>query len=355
MKACLHKSSYFITDCNTNMAPIGSSPKPESGTRSAFTRLSERLTATRKTLARGFAELLGTQHAPDPAVLDDLEAALLQADLGVEATARIIDSVRTPADPGALRAVLRDALLRLIAPCEQPLEIPAVAPGILPPATLARPGASQTRPFIIMVVGVNGAGKTTTIGKLAHRLQAQGHKVMLAAADTFRAAAVEQLKVWGARNGVPVIAQDTGADAAAVTHDALHAASARGMDVLIIDTAGRLHTQSGLMDELKKIRRVIERIQPQAPHEVLLVLDAGIGQNALAQREHFQAAVGVTGLILTKLDGTAKGGVVFAMAAKNPLPIRFLGVGEGIDDLRVFRAAEFVDALLPDAADTPAG
>jgi fused signal recognition particle receptor len=229
-------------------------------------------------------------------------------------------------------------MLELIAPCERPLEIPAA-----------------TQPFVIMVVGVNGAGKTTTIGKLAHHLQAQGHKVMLAAADTFRAAAVEQLKVWGERNGVPVIAQDTGADAAAVAHDALHAASARGMDVLIVDTAGRLHTQSGLMDELKKIRRVIERIRPQAPHEVLLVLDAGIGQNALAQREHFQAAVGVTGLILTKLDGTAKGGVVFAMAAKNPLPIRFIGVGEAIEDLRVFNAAEFVEALLPETESVEAG
>ena len=321
------------------MALIGSSPKPEPGTRSALTRLSERLAATRKTLARGFAELLGAQRAPDPELLDDLEAALLQADVGVEATARIIDRIRTQAGPGTMRAVLRAALLELIAPCERPLEIPAAAP----------------RPFVIMVVGVNGAGKTTTIGKLAHRLQADGHKVMLAAADTFRAAAVEQLKVWGERNGVPVIAQDTGADAAAVAHDALHAATARSMDVLIVDTAGRLHTQSGLMDELKKIRRVIERINPQAPHEVLLVLDAGIGQNALAQREHFQAAVGVTGLILTKLDGTAKGGVVFAMAAKNPLPIRFIGVGEGIEDLRVFNAADFVEALLPESENVTAG
>jgi fused signal recognition particle receptor len=313
------------------MALIGSSPKPEFGTRSALTRLSERLAATRKILARGFADLLEGECIPDPELLDDLEAALLQADVGVEASARIIEKIRTQASPGGVRDTLRAALLELIAPCERPLEIPAAA-----------------QPFVIMVVGVNGAGKTTTIGKLAHRLQAQGHKIMLAAADTFRAAAVEQLKVWGERNGVPVIAQDTGADAAAVAHDALHAASARGMDVLIVDTAGRLHTQSGLMDELKKIRRVIERIHPQAPHEVLLVLDAGIGQNALAQRDHFQAAVGVTGLILTKLDGTAKGGVVFAMAAKNPLPIRFIGVGEGIEDLRVFNAAEFVEALFTD-------
>ena len=320
------------------MALTGSSPEPEAGTRSVLTRLGERLAATRKTLASGFANLLGTQHVPDETQLEDLEDALLQADVGVEATARIVAKIRSQPGPGGIRAMLRAALLELIAPCERSLEIPA-----------------KTKPFVIMVVGVNGAGKTTTIGKLAHRLQSQGHKVMLAAADTFRAAAVEQLKVWGERNGVPVIAQDAGADAAAVAHDALHAASARGMDVLIVDTAGRLHTQSGLMDELKKIRRVIERIQPQAPHEVLLVLDAGIGQNALVQREHFQAAVGVTGLILTKLDGTAKGGVLFAMAAKNPLPIRFIGVGEGIEDLRAFNAAEFVDALLPATEGEAAG
>jgi fused signal recognition particle receptor len=319
------------------MALTESSQKPDK--RNALARLGERLAATRKTLTREFAELLGAQRAPDPELLDDLETALLQADVGVEATARIVEKIRTQAGPGNLRAVLRAALLELIIPCERPLQIPAGTP----------------RPYVIMVVGVNGAGKTTTIGKLAHHLQVQGHKVMLAAADTFRAAAVEQLKVWGERNGVPVIAQDSGADAAAVAHDALHAASARGMDVLIVDTAGRLHTQSGLMDELKKIRRVIERIQPQAPHEVLLVLDASIGQNAIAQREHFQAAVGVTGLILTKLDGTAKGGVVFAMAAKNPLPIRFIGVGEGIEDLRVFNATEFVEALLPEAESETAG
>ncbi|HJX16873.1 MAG TPA: signal recognition particle-docking protein FtsY [Acidiferrobacterales bacterium] len=313
------------------MALTGSSPEPEAGTRSMLTRLSERLAATRKSLSSGFANLLGTQQAPDAAQLEELEDALLQADVGVDASARIVAKIRTQPDPGSLHTTLRTALLELIAPCEKPLVIPR-----------------QTGPFVIMVVGVNGAGKTTTIGKLAHRLQAQGYKVMLAAADTFRAAAVEQLKVWGERNGVPVVAQDAGADAAAVAHDALHAASARGMDVLIVDTAGRLHTQSGLMDELKKIRRVIERIHPQAPHEVLLVLDAGIGQNALAQREHFQAAVGVTGLVLTKLDGTAKGGVLFAIAAKNPLPIRFIGVGEGIEDLRVFSAAEFVEAILPE-------
>jgi len=320
------------------MALTGSSPNSAAGTRSVLTRLNERLASTRKTLTRGFSGLLGAQHALDAEQLEDLEDALLQADVGVEATARIVAKCRAQPIPGGMRATLRAALLELITPCERPLEI-----------------QTTTKPFVIMVVGVNGAGKTTTIGKLAQRLQAQGHKVMLAAADTFRAAAVEQLKVWGERNQVPVIAQDAGADAAAVAHDALHAASARGMDVLIVDTAGRLHTQSGLMDELTKILRVIERIHPQAPHEVLLVLDAGIGQNALAQCEHFQAAVGVTGLVLTKLDGTAKGGVVFAMAAKDPLPIRFIGVGEGIEDLRVFNAAEFVDALLPETEGEPAG
>jgi fused signal recognition particle receptor len=309
----------------------GNSPKAEGGLR---TYLAERLGATRRALAHGFAGLLGAQRAPDAALLEDLEAALLQADVGVEATGQILARVRREATAGGdLRQVLRAALLDLIRPCQQPLAIPP-----------------SPRPWVVMVVGVNGAGKTTTIGKLAHRLQAGGHKVMLAAADTFRAAAVEQLKAWGERNNVPVIAQETGADAAAVTHDALHAARARGMDVLIVDTAGRLHTQSGLMDELGKIRRVIQKIDPGAPHEVLLVLDAGIGQNTLAQFEHFHAAVQVTGLILTKLDGTARGGVVFALAARNPVPIRFIGVGEGIDDLRVFEAAAFVDALLPDAA-----
>jgi fused signal recognition particle receptor len=307
------------------MTSPGNAPQ----TTGVLSRLAERLTATRRALAQGFGELIGSR-APDATVLDDLEATLLQADVGIEATTRILETVTHAPGSGDWRAVLRGALLDLIRPCQAPLAVSA-----------------DRRPFVIMVVGVNGAGKTTTIGKLAHRLQADGHKVMLAAADTFRAAAVDQLKVWGARNGVPVIAQPTGADAAAVAHDALQAARARGIDVLIVDTAGRLHTQSGLMDELKKIQRVLQKLDPSAPHETLLVLDAGTGQNALAQLEHFNAAVGVTGLALTKLDGTAKGGVVFAMAAKRPLPIRYLGVGEGVDDLRRFDAEEFVEALLP--------
>jgi fused signal recognition particle receptor len=294
-----------------------------------FGRLSDRLSATRRALAQGFNELIGAGQ-PDAAVLEDLEATLLQADVGIDATARILETVKQSSGSADTRAVLRQALLDLIRPCQQPLAVDAAH-----------------RPYVIMVVGVNGAGKTTTIGKLASRFKAEGHKVMLAAADTFRAAAVEQLKVWGSRNDVPVIAQQTGADAAAVAHDALQAAQARAADVLIVDTAGRLHTQSGLMDELKKIQRVLQKLDATAPHEVLLVLDAGIGQNALAQLEHFHAAVGVTGLALTKLDGTARGGVVFAMAAKRPVPIRFIGVGEGIDDLRVFDAVEFVEALLP--------
>jgi len=289
-------------------------------------RLSERLSATRRALGQSFAGLIGAGRTDD-ATLEDLEAMLLQADVGIDASTRIIDGIRHAPATDA-RTALRAALLDLIRPCEQPLAVP-----------------EGKKPFVVMVIGVNGAGKTTTIGKLANRFKAEGHKVMLAAADTFRAAAVEQLKVWGSRNDVPVIAQQTGADAAAVTHDAMQAAVARGTDVLIVDTAGRLHTQSGLMDELKKIKRVLQKVEPAAPHEVLLVLDAGIGQNALAQLEHFHAAVNVTGLIL--LDGTAKGGVVFALAARHPVPIRFIGVGEGIDDLRVFSAPEFVDALLP--------
>jgi fused signal recognition particle receptor len=212
----------------------------------------------------------------------------------------------------------------------------------------ARPLAIGTqRPFVIMAVGVNGVGKTTSLAKLAHRLRGQGKATMLVAADTFRAAAIEQLKRWGEKLDVPVIAQYSGADAAAVCHDALGAAVARGIDVLIIDTAGRQHTHAGLMDELKKIRRVINKAQPDAPHEVLLVLDASTGQNALSQLKHFNAAIGVTGLVLTKLDGTAKGGILLAIAKQTSLPIRFIGIGEDLDDLQEFTAADFIDALLP--------
>jgi fused signal recognition particle receptor len=229
----------------------------------------------------------------------------------------------------ALAAALRASLLEILEPCAQPLRIDATA-----------------RPFVILVVGVNGSGKTTTIGKLARRLTERNLKVMLAAGDTFRAAAIEQLEVWGRRNNVPVIAQQSGADPAAVIFDALQAARARGIDVLIADTAGRLQTQSHLMDELKKVKRVIQRLDAGAPHEILLVLDASLGQNSLAQAEQFNQALGVTGLVLTKLDGTAKGGALIAMAERLRLPIRFIGIGEQADDFGEFEAGPFVDALL---------
>ena len=301
-----------------------------------FARLADRLTATRRRFGGGLAGLLGSRRPVDAALLDELESLLLGADLGVDTTAAVLHELsaraqdKKLADSSALAAALKEILLDILAPCERPLDVPATV-----------------RPFVILMVGVNGAGKTTTIGKLAHTFKARGHKVMLAAGDTFRAAAVEQLQAWGRRSGLPVIAQASGADSAAVAHDALQAAQAQGMDVLIIDTAGRLQTQTGLMDELKKIKRVIQRFDPGAPHEVLLVLDAGIGQNALSQLENFHAAVGVTGLCMTKLDGTAKGGMLFALARKAVCPIRYIGVGEGADDLREFNAREFVEAILP--------
>lgn len=259
---------------------------------------------------------------------------LLTADVGVEATTLIVQNLtkrvarKELADSGALYKALQEELASLLRPVEQPLQV-----------DVAR------EPYVILVVGVNGVGKTTTIGKLAKKLQLEGKKVMLAAGDTFRAAAVEQLQVWGERNRIPVIAQHTGADSASVIFDAVQAAKARGIDVLIADTAGRLHTKDNLMEELKKVRRVIGKLDETAPHEVLLVLDAGTGQNAINQAKQFNLAVELTGLALTKLDGTAKGGVIFALAKQFGLPIRYIGVGEGIDDLRTFEADAFVQAL----------
>lgn len=305
-------------------------PEPPKG---LFARLKDRLARTRTSLTEGIANLVLGKKAIDEEVLDELESRLLLADVGVEATRAIINDLTARVarkqldDAPALFAALRENLKAILAPCSRPLELTAA------------------RPFIILMVGVNGAGKTTTIGKLAKRMQSQGQRVMLAAGDTFRAAAVEQLQAWGERNDVPVVAQARAADPAAVVFDALQSARARGADVLIADTAGRLHTQSNLMEELKKVKRVLAKLDPSAPHEVLLILDASIGQNALAQAEQFHKAVGVTGLVITKLDGTAKGGIVFAIAQKLALPIRYIGVGEGIDDLRVFDANEFVDAL----------
>jgi fused signal recognition particle receptor len=277
----------------------------------------------------------------DDALLEELESRLLAADVGVEATESVLAGLQRKVarqevgDAAALLEALSASLLEILRPVEQPLVI------------------DRTRkPFVILVVGVNGSGKTTTIGKLARRLQDQGHSVMLAAGDTFRAAAVEQLAVWAERNGVALVSQAPGADPAAVVFDALQAARSRGIDVLIADTAGRLHTQSHLMDELAKIARVIKRLDPDAPHESLLVLDAGLGQNALRQAEQFQQAVGVSGIVVTKLDGTARGGIVIAIARRFGLPIRFVGIGEQAEDFGIFDARAYVDGLLRPTAGT---
>ncbi len=323
------------------MSLFGKKPDKNSGPEAKLTggvlaRWADRLDATRRNLRRGLASLIGVHRPLDAALLEEVETLLLSADVGLDATRVLLQQAQEQVrrgysqDGAGFYAALRQGMLDLLTPCTQPLLITRGA-----------------RPFVIMVVGVNGAGKTTTIGKLAHRFKSEGLNVMLAAGDTFRAAAVEQLQAWGRRNDVPVIAQASGADAAAVAHDAMQAAAARKIDVLIVDTAGRLHTQSGLMDELKKIRRIIGRFDGDAPQEVLLVLDGGTGQNALAQLQHFHAAVGVTGLCLTKLDGTAKGGILFAMAQKAALPIRYIGLGEDLDDLQTFNAQAFVDAVLP--------
>jgi fused signal recognition particle receptor len=306
--------------------------KPEKA--GLFRRLRDGLSRTRHTLTEGVVDLVLGSKAIDANLLEEIETTLLVADMGVEATREIIDRLTEQvalnqfADTEALMSALHTHMQTILTPCSQPLVIP-----------------EETRPFVILMVGINGAGKTTTIGKLAHRFQQQGLKVMLAAGDTFRAAAVEQLQTWGERNGVPVISQRQGADSASVIFDALQSAQARDVDILIADTAGRLHTQSNLMEELKKIKRVMAKLDPAAPHEVMLVVDAGTGQNAISQAQEFNQAVGLTGITLTKLDGTAKGGIIFAIAKKLNIPIRFVGVGEGIENLREFEAREFVDAL----------
>ncbi|MDH3315143.1 MAG: signal recognition particle-docking protein FtsY [Gammaproteobacteria bacterium] len=301
-----------------------------------MTRLGNALGRTRGRLLKGFSRLLADGAKIDDALLEDVEELLLAADVGVPVTTRIVEGIRTSAkNPGgeageALLSSVRTNMLAVLEPVAAPLELPE----------------KLARPFVVLVVGVNGTGKTTSIGKLAYQLKSEGRSVMLAAGDTFRAAAIEQLKRWGERNEIPVIAQHTGADSASVVYDALESATARGVDVLIADTAGRLHTQSNLMEELKKVRRVINKLDPEAPHEVLLVLDAGTGQNALTQAVQFNQAIGITGLCITKLDGTAKGGVVFAIAERLGVPIRYIGVGENLDDLRKFDAHTFVQVLL---------
>jgi len=301
----------------------------------ALARLRRQLGRTRSGLTDGLAGLFGGRAELGEAELEAIEDQLLTADVGVHATERIIDGLKrrlrgvSATDWETVREALAEEMRTLLAPCE-------------PPLSLAEGG----RPYVILVVGVNGVGKTTTIGKLGARLQRDGHRVVLAAGDTFRAAAVEQLQIWGERIGAPVIAQHTGADAASVVYDAFDTARARGADVLIADTAGRLHTQDHLMDELAKIGRVLGRLDPDAPHEVLLTLDAGTGQNALSQARQFHAAVAPTGVVLTKLDGTARGGILFALAEELALPLRYVGVGEGVDDLQPFDARAFVDALV---------
>ncbi|WP_295565895.1 signal recognition particle-docking protein FtsY [uncultured Stenotrophomonas sp.] len=289
-------------------------------------------------IARSFGGLFSRNPKLDDDLLDELETALITADVGVGATTDLVEGLRRRmksrefADANALLAALRAELIAILQPVAKPLVIDRNA-----------------KPFVVLTVGVNGVGKTTTIGKLAKRFKDDGHSLMLAAGDTFRAAAVAQLQAWGERNGVAVVAQGQNADAASVAFDALQAGKARGTSVLIADTAGRLHTQSGLMNELGKIRRVLGKIDPTAPHEVLMVIDGTTGQNALSQLRQFNAAVNVTGLVVTKLDGTAKGGVVFALAREFGIPIRFAGIGERPEDLRVFDPEAFVDALLPEA------
>jgi fused signal recognition particle receptor len=316
------------------------------GVRGFFKRLRAKLNVGPAWLTTDIKDLLPVGRKIDAEILDELETRLITADVGMEATTRILEDLRRRVarkeldDVEALLGALSTAMLDILKPVERPLVID-----------------SSIKPYVILVVGINGAGKTTTIGKLAHRLLAEGRTVMLAAGDTFRAAAREQLTVWAERNRVPIVAQHSGAEPAAVIFDGLQAARARHIDVLIADTAGRLHTQTHLMDELKKVKRVLARLDPGAPHEVLLVLDGTIGQNAVAQAAEFHKGLGITGLVVTKLDGTAKGGVVLAIAQKLGIPIRFVGVGEDTEDFGVFNASEFVAALLRTGGDgdSPAG
>ena len=320
-------------ELETTAEPVKQSETPKETKLGFFARLKQGLSKTRLNLGGGLFDLFKGKQIDDE-LFEELETHLLLADIGVETTMKIIDSLTKSAnrkqlkDAEALYELLKIELKKVIENVSQPLEIP-----------------ESDEPFVMLMVGVNGVGKTTTIGKLAKQFQAEGKSVMLAAGDTFRAAAVEQLQVWGERNDIPVIAQHTGADSASVIFDAISAAKARKVDIIIADTAGRLQNKAHLMEELKKVVRVMKKLDVNAPHEVMLTLDAGTGQNALSQTKLFDEAVGLTGLTVTKLDGTAKGGVVFAIADKYNIPIRYLGVGEGIDDLRPFNGDDFIDAL----------
>lgn len=310
-------------------------PDREAGQGKLFQRLRNGLSRTQAVLFTDVDELFRSKQAISEELLETLEDHLLMADVGVSASTDIMEKLRArikkdKTDNAAdLQTVLQESLHEILKPVEQPLSIPK----------------NGKKPFVILMAGVNGVGKTTSIGKIASHLKNDGHSIMLAAGDTFRAAAVEQLQSWGERNEVPVIAQKSGADSAAVIYDALQAARSRNMDVLIADTAGRLHTQGNLMEELRKIRRVINKFDPDITPECLLVLDAGTGQNALVQTRQFNEAIGVTGLMLTKLDGTARGGIIFALAKETGIPVRFIGVGEKLEDLQVFNSDNFVAAL----------
>jgi len=300
-----------------------------------FSSLRERLAKTRSNLSSGLANILLGKKRIDNDLLEQLEDQLLLADIGLPTTQKITSTLTESLNRKQLNngetvlSVLKQVMSDVLQPSAIPLNID-----------------TQHKPYVILMVGINGAGKTTTVGKLAQKLKSEGHRVMLSAGDTFRAAAVEQLQAWGDRLDIPVIQQGQGADSASVIFDALQSAQARNIDVLIADTAGRLHTQSNLMEELKKIKRVLSKLDPTAPHETMLVLDAGTGQNAMVQAAQFKESVGVTGITLTKLDGTAKGGMIFSVAEQLKLPIRFIGVGETVEDLRIFDSDEFVDALL---------
>ena len=300
-----------------------------------FSRLKNGLSKTGSSLTEGLGNFFLGKKQIDDEMLEELETRLLMADVGIEATTKIITQLTEQVDRNELQdsEALMQALYRsmsdILKPVAQPLLID-----------------SDKKPTVILMVGINGAGKTTTIGKLAKKFQNDGKKVMLAAGDTFRAAAVAQLQTWGERNQVPVIAQSQGSDSASVIYDGMEAAKARGVDILLADTAGRLHTQTNLMEELKKVKRVMHKIDPTAPHEIMLVVDASIGQNALSQAKEFHDALGLTGITVTKLDGTAKGGILFAIANQTGIPVRYVGVGESIDDLQTFDAEQFTGALL---------
>lgn len=339
------KTSKPVSEPNTaepvTSEPVAAQPTVKKESLSMFQKFRRGLSRTSNNLAEGIGSLVLGKKEIDDELLEDLEAQLLSADVGFDATTKIIDTLtlsvkrKELTDGDALYAALQKQLRQLLEPVEKPLI-----------------AAALNQPFVILVVGVNGVGKTTTIGKLAKRFQSEGKQVMLAAGDTFRAAAVEQLQIWGERNQVQVVAQHTGADSASVIYDAIASAQAKNIDVLIADTAGRLHNKNHLMDELAKVKRVMAKLDVAAPHEVLLVLDAGTGQNAVNQTQQFIDAAGVTGIVLTKLDGTAKGGVIFALSERFGLPVRFIGIGEGIDDLQPFSASLFVDALFKVDTDT---